>query len=145
MDSPSSTILVLSFNAGKSHRGVGTFKAAKSEHSSKDFKYSNLSRRLRCNKGLFTGGRWARKHTLHLNTLTALRRWIARLRLYRVRARSICHSASAGYSILSLALNSAAWDLRQWRGPQEDRKREAPQTTECRHWNSSQAFSWGIP
>lgn len=51
-------------------------------------------------------------------------------------ARSICHSALPGCSILSLALNSAARDLRQWRGSQENWKREAAQTTESCRWNS---------
>lgn len=130
--------LVPSINAGNSLR-VGRSKPLNQSIVPKDFKYSNASQRLRCNKGLFTRRRWCSKYTSHLNALTVLRRWIVRLRLYRVQARSICHSASPSYSILSLAVNSAAWDLRQWRGPQENWRREAAQTTESCHWNSWQA------
>lgn len=57
------------------------------------------------------------KHTLHLKTMTEWERWIARLQLHHVHSRSICHSASVAYSILSLASNllpppPCKWDVR---------------------------------
>lgn len=55
----------------------GAFKAAKSEHCFKDFKYSTASQMLQCNKGLFTLGRWCSQYILHLNTPTTFRRCLS--------------------------------------------------------------------